>query len=60
MTMEDWASKLDAFPGTVADVSTFLRQAITGKQNSPDLYTVTRILEGIYESAKTGQPYYFD
>ncbi len=33
-----------AFPGTVADVSTFLRQAITGKQNSPDLYTVTRIL----------------
>ena len=23
-------------------------------------YTVTRILEGIYESAKTGQPYYFD
>jgi glutamyl/glutaminyl-tRNA synthetase len=28
----------------VADVSTFLRQAITGKTNSPDLYTVTRIL----------------
>ena len=23
-------------------------------------FTVTRILEGIYESAKTGQPYYFD
>ena len=23
-------------------------------------YTITRILEGIYESAKTGQPYYFD
>ena len=23
-------------------------------------YTVTRILEGIYESAKTGKPYYFD
>ncbi len=33
-----------AFPGTVADVSTMLRVAITGKQNSPDLYTVTRIL----------------
>ena len=23
-------------------------------------YVVTRILEGIYESAKTGKPYYFD
>lgn len=33
-----------AFPGTVADVSTMLRIAITGKTNSPDLYTVTRIL----------------
>lgn len=33
-----------AFPGTVADVSTMLRVAITGKTNSPDLYTVTRIL----------------
>jgi len=34
----------DAFPGTVADVSGFLRVAITGKTASPDLYTVTRIL----------------
>ena len=33
-----------AFPGTVADVSTMLRVAITGKTNSPDLYTVTKIL----------------
>ena len=33
-----------AFPGTVADVSTFIRQAVTGKQNSPDLYTVMQIL----------------
>ena len=23
-------------------------------------FVVTRILEGIYESAKTGKPYYFD
>ena len=40
------AYKLDpaAFPGTVADVSTFIRQAVTGKQNSPDLYTVMQIL----------------
>lgn len=33
-----------AFPGTVADVSTFVRQAVTGKTNSPDLYTVMQIL----------------
>ena len=32
------------FPGTVADVSTFLRLAVTGKTNSPDLYTVMQIL----------------
>ena len=25
-----------------------------------EAYCVTRILEGIYESAKTGKPYYFD
>ena len=34
----------DDFPGTVADVSTFLRLAVTGKTNSPDLYTVMQIL----------------
>jgi glutamyl-tRNA synthetase len=28
----------------VADVSNFLRLAITGKTNSPDLYTVMQIL----------------
>ena len=33
-----------AFPGTVADVSGFLRIAITGKAQSPDLYTVMQIL----------------
>ncbi len=34
----------DAFPGTVADISTFIRQAVTGKTNSPDLFTVMQIL----------------
>ncbi len=33
-----------AFPGTVADVSTFIRQAVTGKVNSPDLFTVMQLL----------------
>ncbi|MDD5864502.1 MAG: glutamate--tRNA ligase [Firmicutes bacterium] len=34
----------EAFPGTVADVSTFLRQAVTGKTDSPDLFTIMQIL----------------
>ena len=33
-----------AYKGTVTDVSTFIRQAVTGKTNSPDLYTVMQIL----------------
>lgn len=42
--MKAYKATPDAFKGTVADVSTFLRVAITGKTNSPDLYTVTQIL----------------
>ena len=33
-----------AFPGTVADISTFIRQAVTGKTNAPDLHSVMQIL----------------
>jgi len=42
--MKAYKADPTAFPGTVADVSTFIRQAITGKVNSPDLYTVMQIL----------------
>lgn len=42
--MKAYKANPDAFPGTVADISTFLRQAVTGKTNSPDLYTVMQIL----------------
>ena len=42
--MKAYKADPNAFPGTVADVSTFIRQAVTGKQNSPDLYTVMQIL----------------
>ena len=42
--MKAYKADPDAFPGTVADVSTFIRQATTGKTNSPDLYTVMQIL----------------
>ncbi len=42
--MKAYKADPSAFPGTVADVSTFIRQATTGKTNSPDLYTVMQIL----------------
>ncbi len=42
--MKAYKADPSAFPGTVADVSTMIRLAITGKTNSPDLYTVTQIL----------------
>ena len=42
--MKAYKADPDAFPGTVADISTFVRQAVTGKTNSPDLYTVMQIL----------------
>ncbi len=42
--MKAYKADPTAFPGTVADVSTFIRQAVTGKTNSPDLFTVMQIL----------------
>ena len=42
--MKAYKADPTAFPGTVADVSTFVRLAVTGKTNSPDLYTVMQIL----------------
>ncbi len=42
--MKAYKANPDAFKGNVADVSMFIRVAVTGKMNSPDLYTVTRIL----------------
>ena len=42
--MKAYKADPSAFPGTVADVSTFIRQAVTGQTNSPDLYTVMQIL----------------
>lgn len=42
--MKAYKANPEAFPGTVADISAFLRLALTGKQNSPDLYTVMQIL----------------
>ena len=42
--MKAYKADPTAFKGTVADVSGFIRLAVTGKTNSPDLYTVMQIL----------------
>ncbi len=42
--MKAYKSDPTAFPGSVADVSMFLRVAVTGKLNSPDMFTVMQIL----------------
>jgi len=42
--MKAYKANPDAFPGTVADVSAVIRMAVTGKTNSPDLYSVMQVL----------------
>ena len=42
--MKAYKAEPDAFRGSIADVSMFLRVAVTGKMNAPDLYTVMQIL----------------
>ncbi len=42
--MKEYKANPDAFKGNVADVSMFIRVAVTGKMNAPDLYTVMHIL----------------
>lgn len=42
--MKAYKADPSAYPGTVSHISTFIRQAVTGKTNSPDLYTVMQIL----------------
>jgi glutamyl-tRNA synthetase len=42
--MKEYKANPEAFRGSIADVSMFLRVAVTGKMNAPDLYTVMQIL----------------
>ncbi len=42
--MKAYRASPEAFRGSVADVSMFIRVAVTGKLNAPDLYTVMQIL----------------
>ena len=42
--MKAYKANPEAFKGNVADISMFLRVAVTGKLNAPDMYTVMQIL----------------
>ena len=42
--MKAYRASPESYPGSVADVSGFLRVAVTGRSSSPDLYTVMQLL----------------
>ncbi len=42
--MKAYKQNPSAFRGSVADISSFLRLAVTGRLNAPDLYTVMHLL----------------
>lgn len=42
--MKEYKANPEAYKGSIGDISSFVRVAITGKQNAPDLYTVMNIL----------------
>ena len=42
--MKAYKASPESFKGSVADVSMFIRVAVTGKLNSPDMYAVMQIL----------------
>ena len=42
--MKEYKATPESFKGSVADISMFLRVAVTGKLNSPDMFTVMQIL----------------
>lgn len=52
--MKAYRAAPEQYPGNVADVSMFLRIAVTGKQNSPDMYEVMRVLGETKVRARIG------
>lgn len=42
--MKAYKADPESFKGNVADISMFIRLAVTGKTNAPDLYTVMQIM----------------
>lgn len=52
--MKAYKADPTAFKGSVADISMFIRVAVTGKMNAPDLYTVMQILGADKTAARIG------
>ena len=50
--MKAYKADPESYPGNVADVSMFLRVAVTGKLNSPDMYAVMQILGAKHVTAR--------
>ncbi|MBR0327303.1 MAG: glutamate--tRNA ligase, partial [Clostridia bacterium] len=42
--MKAYKASPESFKGNVADISSFIRVAVTGKRSSPDMYEVMQIL----------------
>ena len=42
--MRDYKANPEAYKGSVSDVAEVLRIAVTGRANSPDLWTIMQIL----------------
>lgn len=42
--MRDYKANPEAYKGSVSDVAEVLRIAVTGRANSPDLWTIMHIL----------------
>ncbi len=42
--MKEYKASPESYKGSVADVSSFIRVAVTGRLNSPDLFTVMQII----------------
>ena len=42
--MKAYKASPESYKGSVADVSSFIRLAVTGRLNSPDLFEVMKVL----------------
>ena len=42
--VKEYKQNPEAFSGHVGDVSTVIRVALTGRTNTPDLYSITKLL----------------
>ena len=44
VNMKEYKQNPDAFKGSIADVTGFIRVALTNKQNTPDIYAIGQVL----------------